>query len=113
MAAAERSFAKGEIVIPEGTEVDPLAAEALAQAIRAATCLIDFDTVMIDGSFPGTIRADVVARTRHHLAAQPLPGVTLPDLREGTVGSDARALGAASLPLSDRFLVDRDAFLKG
>ena len=54
-----------------------------------------------------------MARTRRYLAAQPLPGVTLPDLREGTVGSDARALGAASLPLSDRFLVDRDAFLKG
>ena len=75
--------------------------------------MIDFDTVMIDGSFPETIRADVVARTRRYLAAQPMPGVTLPDLREGTVGSDARALGAASLPLSDRFLVDRDAFLKG
>ena len=91
----------------------PVPEKALAQAIRAATCLIDFDTVMIDGSFPETIRADVVARTRRHLAAQPLPGVTLPALREGTVGSDARALGAASLPLSDRFLVDRDAFLKG
>ena len=75
--------------------------------------MIDFDTVMIDGSFPETIRADLVARTRRHLAAQPLPGVTLPALREGTVGSDARVLGAASLPLSDRFLVDRDAFLKG
>ncbi len=88
-------------------------AEALAQATRAAVCLIDFDTVLIDGSFPENIRAEIVARARHHLAALPLPGVTLPDLREGTVGSDARALGAASLPLSDRFLVDRDAFLKG
>ncbi len=88
-------------------------AEALAQATRAAVCLIDFDTVLIDGSFPENIRAEIVARARHHLAALPLPGVTLPDLREGTVGSDARTLGAASLPLSDRFLVDRDAFLKG
>ncbi len=88
-------------------------AKALAQATRAAVCLIDFDTVLIDGSFPENIRAEIVARARHHLAALPLPGVTLPDLREGTVGSDARALGAASLPLSDRFLVDRDAFLKG
>ncbi|UWR35157.1 ROK family transcriptional regulator [Sulfitobacter sp. W027] len=88
-------------------------AKALAQATRAAVCLIDFDTVLIDGSFPENIRAEIIARARHHLAALPLPGVTLPDLREGTVGSDARALGAASLPLSDRFLVDRDAFLKG
>ena len=87
--------------------------EALAQAIRAATCLIDFDTVMIDGSVPAEVRAELVARTRRHLSGRPLPGVTLPELREGTVGSDARALGAASLPLSDRFLVDRDAFLKG
>lgn len=89
------------------------AADALAQAIRMTACLIDFDTVMIDGSLPVKVRADIVARCRRHLAAQPLPGVTLPELREGTVGSDARALGAASLPLSDRFLVDRDAFLKG
>lgn len=89
------------------------AAEALGQAIRAAACLIDFDTVMIDGSLPATVRAAIVARCRRYLATQPLPGVTLPELREGTVGSDARALGAASLPLSDRFLVDRDAFLKG
>jgi predicted NBD/HSP70 family sugar kinase len=89
------------------------AAKALAQAIRAATCLIDFDTVMIDGSLPEDTRADLVMRTRRALELQPLPGVNIPEVREGTIGADARALGAASLPLSDRFLVDRDAFLKG
>jgi hypothetical protein len=29
----------------------------------------------------------------------------VPDIREGTVGINARALGGASLPLSERFLV--------
>jgi len=79
------------------------AAKALAQAIRAATCLIDFDTVMIDGSLPEETRADLVVRTRRALDVQPLPGVNTPEVREGTIGADARALGAASLPLSGPF----------
>jgi hypothetical protein len=43
----------------------------------------------------------------------PLPGVETPEVREGSIGEDARSLGAASLPLAERFLVDRNAFLKG
>ena len=32
-------------------------------------------------------------------------GLKLPVVREGTVGIHARALGGASLPLSERFLI--------
>ena len=41
-----------------------------------------------------------------------MTGLEIPEIREGTVGADARALGAASLPLFDRFMVDRSAYQK-
>ena len=75
--------------------------------------MIDFQYVLIDGSMPKDVRADLVERTRAKIDRMPLAGVDIPTIREGTIGSDARSLGAASLPLSERFLVDRKAFLKG
>ena len=89
------------------------AAQGLAQAIVASTCLIDFTSVLIDGSIPQEVREALVARTQRALAVVTVPGVKHPKVGAGTIGFDAKALGAASLPLSDRFLVDRDAFLKG
>ena len=35
-------------------------------------------------------------------------GCEIPEVREGTVGIHARALGGASLPLSERFLLGGD-----
>ena len=89
------------------------AANGLAQAIVSSTCLIDFQSVLIDGSMPVGLRAKLVGCTARHLREIAVPGIDVPEIREGTIGSDARSLGAASLPLSDRFLVDRKAFLKG
>lgn len=89
------------------------AADGIAQAILSSACLIDFGCVLIDGWLPRNICKDLVHRARLRLSASPLPGVETPEVREGTIGSDARSLGAASLPLSERFLVDRTAFLKG
>ena len=40
-------------------------------------------------------------------------GLVVPPVREGTVGIHARALGGASLPLSDRFLVGATAAVTG
>ena len=89
------------------------AANGLAQAIVSSTCLIDFQTVLIDGWMSPDMRADLITRVTRQLQATTIPGIEIPDIRPGTIGRDARSLGAASLPLSDRFLVDRKAFLKG
>ncbi|MDU8928623.1 ROK family transcriptional regulator [Alisedimentitalea sp. MJ-SS2] len=89
------------------------AASGLAQAIVSSTCLIDFRSVLIDGWMPAAVRADLVERTARQLRELSVPGIDFPEVREGTIGGDAKTLGAASLPLSERFLVDRTAFLKG
>ena len=65
---------------------------------------------MIDGWLPEQIRRDLVALTAQKLPGFDLTGLTRPDLREGSIGPDARSLGAASLPLSERFLLDRNVF---
>ena len=89
------------------------AVDGLAYATFSAACMIDFEAVMIDGWVPADIRDTLVRRTAERLQQISLPGIEIPQVRPGTIGPDARALGAASLPLSDRFLVDRNAFLKG
>ncbi len=82
------------------------AAVGLASATLSAATLIEIDTVMIDGWLPAPVRAEIVARTREALDRLDLAGVTPPVIREGTVGPEARALGAAAIPLSQRYLMD-------
>jgi hypothetical protein len=41
-----------------------------------------------------------------------LSGISHFKLREGAIGRDARALGAASLPLFANFIIDRDVLFK-
>lgn len=88
------------------------AAKALAQAILSACSVIDFASVVIDGWLPDTVRTQLVDETRTELVKLNLAGLNCPTVEEGTIGSDARSLGAASLPLSERFLLDSHTFLK-
>ena len=67
---------------------------------------------MIDGSLPANIRSELVNLIRQHLQNMPLPGLQTPEIYQGSIGANARVLGAASLPLSERFLVDQNAFLQ-
>lgn len=89
------------------------AAAAMAHAILSSTCVIDIGHVFIDGWMPVEVRAELVHRIAMALKEMSMPGVQTPEVGEGSIGRDARALGAASLPLSERFLVDQNAFLKG
>lgn len=83
-----------------------LAAHGLAHAIASACSVIDFGAVRIDGWLPLGLRADLVEAVKEALARVDLSGLTIPDIEPGHIGPDARALGAASLPLSGRFLID-------
>ena len=84
-------------------------AEGLAWAIVSASALLELDSVLIDGWIPTDIRARIVAETHDALHRLDLAGIDPPAIREGTVGADARALGGAAIPLSQRYLIDQNA----
>jgi predicted NBD/HSP70 family sugar kinase len=89
------------------------AAQGIAHAILSSVCLLDVDHVFVDGWMSAPMRAELVQRIKEHVSEMSVAGVKSPDVLEGSIGSDARALGAASLPLSERFLVERNSFQKG
>ena len=84
------------------------AATSVSIAIGSAISIIDFEAIVIDGSFPRAIRSAVVQRIRERFAHMDLQGVAPAEIVEGTIGRDARVLGAASLPLLAGFARDRD-----
>lgn len=88
------------------------AAGALAHATLAAAALLEIEAVLIDGWMPVAVRAELVQRTRGALLGLDLAGIEPPVIREGTVGADARALGAAAIPLSQRYLIDQNAAVR-
>lgn len=85
------------------------AAAGLAQATLSAAALVEIEAVVIDGWMPEAIRAEIVQRTEAALLRLDLAGIDPPAIRAGTVGADARALGAAAIPLSQRYLIDQNA----
>jgi predicted NBD/HSP70 family sugar kinase len=89
-----------------------VAARGLAYAIVAAASVIDFEAALIDGSVPPTIRRTLVEKVGHEIGRIDLQGIQAPHLETGTIGSISRALGAASLPLFDRYLIDQYALMR-
>lgn len=88
------------------------AASAIAFAANGAACLLDLDCVIVDGSFSRELQAALLAAVDQALAGYSWEGVSRPQLRPGTIGPDARAIGGALLPLYANFAPDRDLFLK-
>ncbi|WP_245415863.1 MULTISPECIES: ROK family transcriptional regulator [Mesorhizobium] len=89
------------------------AANALAYSVVSATSVIDFEAAIIEGWMPPEIRARLTNSVRAALARIDVEGLKVPEIREGSVGHHARAIGAASLPLSERFLVGSNALSFG
>nr|WP_284341082.1 ROK family transcriptional regulator [Devosia nitrariae] len=87
-------------------------ARDLAQAIVTAVSIIDFGTVILDGAFPLSVRTRLIERTRELIAGFDLQGLADFSLIEGTLGSGAREIGGACLPLLANFTQDREVLFK-
>ena len=100
----------------DGPEFDAwfeTAGAALAYAIVSASAVIDFEAAIIDGWMPRSARERLVEEVRAAIAKIDVEGLKIPEVREGTVGIHARAMGGASLPLSERFLIGAAVPSKG
>ncbi len=82
-----------------------MTASNLARAAATACAVVDFEAVIIDGSLPAAVRARLLARVRDEIESLGVRGITLPEVIEGTIGHEARVLGAASLPFFSRYLL--------
>jgi predicted NBD/HSP70 family sugar kinase len=88
------------------------AAPAIALTISSAACLLDLEGVIVDGSFAPSLRTRLLGELDRALDRHSWEGVARPAVLAGTIGSDARAIGGALLPLYANFAPDRDLFLK-
>lgn len=87
-------------------------AESLAHAIVASCSVIDFPAAIIDGGFPAHVREAIAVATQKAINTLDLQGIQPPEVLEGSIGANARAIGGASLPFFARYLVDQNMLLK-
>ena len=81
-------------------------AMAIAQLIIGACSIIDFPMVVIDGKMPPFLKAKVIENIISSLNSLPKSGLLEPKIIPGTLGEKARAMGAASLPLAKKFMLE-------
>ncbi len=79
---------------------------SLARAALATCAVIDFQALVIDGAMPAHLRTAMVERVRAELPRLDARGLILPEVREGRIGANASALGAAAKPLIAQYLLD-------
>lgn len=88
------------------------AAVALAHSVVSATALLDIDAVVMDGSFCRPLLQRLIESTNEALGRYNWEGLWPAQVIAGSIGSDARALGGALLPLHANFAPNRELFLK-
>jgi predicted NBD/HSP70 family sugar kinase len=88
------------------------AAPAIALTVHNAACLLDMEGVIVDGNIGRALLTELLQALDAALGRHSWEGVTHPALLAGTIGSDARAIGGALLPLYAAYAPDSDLFLK-
>jgi predicted NBD/HSP70 family sugar kinase len=88
------------------------AGRALALTVISAVSIIDFETIVIDGAFPLSVRRRLVDVARAEIEHFDRQGVSPFSIVEGSIGSAAREIGGATLPLLANFTQDREVLFK-
>ncbi|MEO1092452.1 MAG: ROK family transcriptional regulator [Pseudomonadota bacterium] len=89
------------------------AGRALARTMIATAAVLDIETVVLDGLLGRRHLERLAAATEAALEGFNTKGLSPFTLRLGSVGRSARVLGAALLPLSQRYSADPDALVAG
>ena len=101
---SEFNLLKGEDeIVEEWLEISTL---AIAHLVIGACSVIDFPMVVIDGKMPSFLKARALEKINSAVDSLPSSGIFKPDILPGTLGEKARALGAASLPLARKFMLE-------
>jgi predicted NBD/HSP70 family sugar kinase len=87
-------------------------AQELARASLSVCAVIDFEAILIDGAFPPAVRHELVERTRRYLVNQDMRGLIAPKVEAAAVGFNARAIGAATTPLFERYFMNSGLLLQ-
>ena len=88
------------------------ACPAIAMTIAGATALLDLEAIVIDGEIDRLLVRELIRRAQAALDRIEWEGMVRPQLIEGTIGADARAMGGAILPLYAHFAPTHELFLK-
>ena len=88
------------------------AARDVATAAAGVMAVLDCSAIIIDGAVPLGVRSRFVEAVQQALTHVDCQGLAAFPVLEGSVGGDARALGAASLPLFDNFIINRNVLFK-
>ncbi|MEM9221170.1 MAG: ROK family transcriptional regulator [Pseudomonadota bacterium] len=100
--------------VMRGTEDDPRAeavfqswlhpaAQGIARAVVAATSVIDFQALVIDGGLRADWKDRLVCATKTAMESLNWSGLSPIETFQGRIGNRARAIGAALLPLHNTF----------
>ena len=87
-------------------------AAALAQAIIGALSVVDVEAIVIDGILPPAPLARIVALVGEALARLVPSGLMMPVLRQGGLGPDGPAIGAALLPFYAHFAPNNEVLAR-
>jgi predicted NBD/HSP70 family sugar kinase len=81
-------------------------AREMARSALIVAAVIDVECVLIDGAFPPGVRDRLVTEMRRALPQLDTRGVVVPRIEAGQVGGNARALGAAAVPIVSQYLLN-------
>ena len=84
----------------------------LAVAVVSSCAVIDFEAVVVDGACPESVKSRLVSAMEKALDDIDLQGLNRPQIYPGLVGANARSLGAATLPITSRYLLDQNLLFR-
>ena len=122
----EKEFSKHNISVDKLYSSEPLsgksltlfntwsseAANAIAFSILSGVSFLDVDSVIIDSTLPNSYLEDMISKVKGSMKNYNIVGLSPPKLSSGSIGSQARVLGGAFLPLYANFSPDREIFMK-